>query len=121
MVRPSRPSRPWLHWLLWLVIALLPLRGWAMAQMAVAELAPVLAQGEADQVPHACHETTASPQADTALHAGCTLCEVCHAGLAPAVALTLPLPELPHAPPAATEPTGPPEAPPSALFRPPRR
>ncbi|MGR6805478.1 hypothetical protein ACU6VI_04085 [Sphaerotilus natans] len=113
-----RPARPVLHWLLWLVIALLPLRGWAMAQMAVTELAPTHAQS----APHpACHEAADLPPTDAAPHAGCTLCEVCHAGLAPAAAQARPLPTLPHAPPAATEPAGPPEAPPSALFRPPRR
>ncbi|MDQ5898474.1 MAG: hypothetical protein QG612_2560 [Pseudomonadota bacterium] len=120
-----RPALPVLRWLLWLAIALLPLRGWAMAQMAVAELAPVLAQSG---VHHACHEAAASPQpapatdrqVDTALHAGCTLCEVCHAGLAPAATSALALPELPHAPPATAPPTGPPDVPATALFRPPR-
>jgi hypothetical protein len=118
-----RPALPVLRWLLWLAIALLPLRGWAMAQMAVAELAPVLAQSG---VHHACHEAAASlqpatdRQADTALHAGCTLCEVCHAGLATAATSALVLPEPPHSPPATAPPSLPPEAPATALFRPPR-
>ncbi len=58
----SARSRPWLHWLLWLVIALLPLRGWALAQMA----APV-ADGATPAVLLQI-DTTTDAAADTDLH-----------------------------------------------------
>ncbi|MEY4909896.1 MAG: hypothetical protein RL260_3614 [Pseudomonadota bacterium] len=113
-----RPSRPSLHWLLWLVIALLPLRGWAMTQMAVAPVS-VAQAAEADALPP-CHTGLPDPKA-TPAHAGCSLCEVCHASLGLPTVTELHLPTLPHAAPAVTPITGVRDGPPSELFRPPRR
>ncbi|WP_310459994.1 hypothetical protein [Sphaerotilus sp.] len=112
-----RPSRPSLHWLLWLVIALLPLRGWAMAQMAVA---PVTAAHHAvKDMQQPCHAEASSKA--TPSHAGCSLCEVCHASLGLPTLTELHLPTLPHAAPAVTPITGVRDGPPGELFRPPRR
>lgn len=133
-----RPSRPWLHWLLWLVIALLPLRGWALAEMAAMTALPgavMMAVSPQDMTPHAaaealppCHAapadrsmpTDADPQA-TPAHAGCSLCEICHASLGLPAPPALSLPRLPQATPALVPVTGAADAPPDALFRPPRR
>jgi len=112
MVRPPRPT---LHWLLWLVIALLPLRGWAMAQMAVPATAPHHAT---EAAPH-CHDDGTQKAAPT--HAGCSLCEVCHASLGLPAVVVLHLHTLPHAAPTITPITGVRDGPPSELFRPPRR
>lgn len=116
MVRPARST---LHWLLWLVIALLPLRGWAMAQMAVA---PVVltqtAEATADPLPPCHGAPTETPT--TPAHAGCLLCEVCHASLGLPTVTALHLPALPHAAPAVTPTTGVRDGPPGELFRPPR-
>jgi len=143
----ARLPRPTLHWLLWLVIALLPLRGWAQAQMAaqgspaaewrLAE--PAAARMQADPTPAHCHEaaaaeTAASAQADTGAaaaavskgdhssHPGCSLCGVCHAsvGLA-APGFELHLPALPEAAPTAAPLSGLADGPSTELFRPPRR
>lgn len=115
MLRPL--SRPTLHWLLWLVIALLPLRGWAMAQMAV----PAVATHHAtDAAPH-CHDAGTHQDKAAPAHAGCSLCEVCHASLGLPATPKLHLPTLPHAAPAVTPITGVRDGPPSELFRPPRR
>jgi hypothetical protein len=111
---PRPLSRPTLHWLLWLVIALLPLRGWAMAQMAVPAVTPHHA---AEAAPH-CHDQGTHKAAPA--HAGCALCEVCHASLGLPAVVVLHLPALPHAAPAATPITGVRDGPPSELFRPPR-
>ena len=101
----ARFRRPTLHWLLWLVIALLPLRGWTMAQMAQVAV-PAVAMTD-------CHE--AAPA-----HAGCSLCEVCHASLGLPAVIALHLPALPHAAPAVTPIPGVRDGPPGELFRPPR-
>ena len=125
-----RPSRPWLHWLLWLVIALLPLRGWALAQMAapVADGATPAALLQIDTTTDAAadtdlHDDMTMPCHDAGQaspHGACSLCSVCHAGLAPAPSLVLALPErLTHRP-AAAPPAGLPDGPPSELFPPPR-
>jgi hypothetical protein len=111
MVRPARPP---LHWLLWLVIALLPLRGWAMAQMAV----PAVAQHHATEAAAHCHDDGTQKAAPT--HAGCSLCEVCHASLGLPAVVVLHLHTLPHAAPTITPITGVRDGPPSELFRPPR-
>lgn len=112
-----RPTRFTLHWLLWLVIALLPLRGWAMAEMTVMPVAPVH-HAMGDQPP--CHGDHQAAKA-AAGHAGCSLCEVCHASLGLPAVIDLHLPALPHAVPAVTPITGVRDGPPSELFRPPRR
>lgn len=115
---PRPLSRPTLHWLLWLVIALLPLRGWAMAQMAAAPVA--VAQHVTDAQPP-CHGDAGTDSPATAAHAGCSLCEICHASLGLPAVTALNLPALPHAAPAVTPITGVRDGPPSELFRPPRR
>jgi hypothetical protein len=115
-----RPSRPTLHWLLWLVIALLPLRGWAMAQMAPMAVAPVsMAQAAVVDALPPCHTGVPDTEA-TPTHAGCSLCEVCHASLGLPAVSELHLPALPHAAPTATPITGVRDGPPGELFRPPR-
>lgn len=115
-----RPSRPTLHWLLWLVIALLPLRGWAVAQMAVAVTPIAVAQtAEADTLPP-CHSGMTDAKA-TPAHTGCFLCDVCHASLGLPAVIALHLPALPHAAPAVTPITGVRDGPPGELFRPPRQ
>jgi hypothetical protein len=119
-----RPARPTLHWLLWLVIALLPLRGWAMATMAMPPVAATQAAetAEAEALPP-CHSAMGG-MADakaTPAHAGCSLCEVCHASLGLPTVTVLHLPALPHVAPAVTPITGVPDGPPGELFRPPRR
>ena len=124
-----RPARPVLRWLLWLVIALLPLRGWALAEMAAMTTLPgavMMAVSPQDMPP--CHAapaerampTDADPQA-TPAHAGCSLCEICHASLGLPAPPALSLPRLPQAAPALVPVTGAADAPPDALFRPPRR
>jgi hypothetical protein len=116
MVRPPRPTT--LHWLLWLVIALLPLRGWAMAQMATAPV--VVAQHTTDAQPP-CHGEAGTDSPAAVTHAGCSLCELCHASLGMPAVTALPMPTLPHAAPAALPTTGVRDGPPGDLFRPPRR
>ncbi|MDZ7855190.1 hypothetical protein [Sphaerotilus sp.] len=117
-------SRPTLHWLLWLVIALLPLRGWAMAAMAVSVPAVAMhdtqttATAEDTALPP-CHSTAATDK-PAVQHAGCSLCEVCHASLGLPMVNGLHLPDLPHAAPAITPITGVCDGPPGELFRPPR-
>lgn len=120
MFRPARPTI--LHWLLWLVIALLPLRGWAMAQMTVAPGSPAPATlYAADSAQPPCHADAGSLAAKaTPAHAGCSLCEVCHASLGLPTVTALHLPALPHAAPAVTPATGVRDGPPGELFRPPR-
>jgi hypothetical protein len=125
MFCPARTTR---YWLVWLVIALLPLRGWALAQMAepVAEVTVAAAllldtenEAEADL-----HEDMAMPCHDSgpaATHGTCSLCSVCHAGLAPAPSLVLALPDRLTQVPGPAPVVGLPDGPPSELFRPPRR
>jgi hypothetical protein len=111
-----RLPRALLHHLLWLVIALLPLRGWAMAQMAAVT---ATAAHHTAPVQPPCHGGDASKA--TPAHTGCSLCEVCHASLGLSAVIKLHLPTLPHAAPEATPITGVRDGPPSELFRPPRR
>lgn len=123
-----RLARPSLHWLLWLVIALLPLRGWAQAQMAAPAAARAMAtaltsadatQHHADEAMPACHghvDSTAAPTQGSI----CSLCDVCHASLGLTAPVELRLPDLPGAVPTATPVPGLADGPPSELFRPPR-
>ena len=116
----ARLRRPTLHWLLWLVIALLPLRGWAMAQMVVVPATATQAVASADaQAMPACHIADGQIKAMPA-HAGCSLCEVCHASLGLPEVMALHLPDLPHAAPVVAPITGVRDGPPGELFRPPR-
>jgi hypothetical protein len=91
-----------------------------MAQMAQMATVPVAAAHHAvkDTQPP-CHAEASSKA--TPSHAGCSLCEVCHASLGLPAVIRLHLPTLPHAAPEATPVTGLRDGPPSELFRPPRR
>lgn len=101
-------------WIVWLVLALLPLRSWAVASMAMSA-APVGVASEAalsDDGPALppCHQAAANSSdsdRNSAVNA-CTLCDLCHcaASVAPAVALpAAPVPDgLPR--PAAAHDTG---------------
>jgi hypothetical protein len=112
--------------LLWLALALLPLRGFAALLMPVGASAPVAAVvTEAPQ-----HHGTAMPchgavQDDAAAAAQpgehtCSLCDLCHSGVAAFAAPVLTLPALPQAAPVAqSAPSLEPRAP-DSLFRPPR-
>lgn len=82
-------------WILCLLIALLPLRGWALSVMAVDRIAQESGQAAAAQLPP-CHQAMGpaadghAPQ-DDAGHAGghaCSHCAICHGALGP---LSLPL------------------------------
>jgi hypothetical protein len=82
--------------ILWIMLALLPLRGWAMSDMQVSMATSALTAAAAEVVlPQAAHEmqATASPpchgeaassQADSApqpnsgTHSACSLCDLCH-------------------------------------------
>ncbi|GAB1435005.1 hypothetical protein MASR2M32_12260 [Sphaerotilus sulfidivorans] len=64
---------------------------------------------------------TRRPRRPTPAHAGCSLCEICHASLGLPAPPALSLPRLPQATPALVSVTGAADAPPDALFRPPRR
>jgi hypothetical protein len=72
--------------LLWLMLALLPLRGWAVASMALPSAAPVVAEQRAEEARQQrmgvmpCHENVGSGDSEdtsSAQHA-CTLCDLCH-------------------------------------------
>lgn len=102
-------------WILWLMLALLPLRGWAVAGMAMPEpvRAAVMAHQAAASVGDAvdamndaahhtpdtsalrpCHSTPGAQDNSgdsTPVGSACTACDVCHAawGLAPSVAVVL--------------------------------
>lgn len=88
---PSRTLAAWRVVLLCLMMALLPVRGWAWTTMAVpTEAAMPPCHGHADAPPtdsadHAVNDAvddTPAPTTDTP-HAGCSLCELCHAGVLP--------------------------------------
>ena len=105
-------------WIVWLMLALLPLRGWAVVSMAmpavvapaVAAHADALIAGAAEMAeagPPACHETggEASGNPGDTGHA-CHLCDLCHgvaADLADSTLPSLPLPTLQPLPTAARD------------------
>ncbi len=98
--------------LLWLMLALLPLRGWAMGTMNVAMAAP------AHEAPApACHDASGD---DAALHAH-ALCDICHAVAVPASEPSLPAIDRHAGAPIGWVPIAPAEAGPASLFKPPRR
>lgn len=104
---PARPLAPWRVALLCLMMALLPVRGWAWTTMAVQTAVAEVAQAETVaptpwQAPPAaamppCHGHSDAPDADTppgkadplsspsthSPHHGCSLCDLCHAGVLP--------------------------------------
>ena len=131
-----------LHGLIWLLVALLPLRGWAMGagmidRPTMPASAAVVALAAEDALDHAlghapagvmpdeaapghCHDTQAPAQAEPH-HSGCSLCTVCHGGLAnpPAFALSLQVAPSSCGPPDADDhPLR--DAPRTEHFRPPR-
>lgn len=78
--------------LIGLLIALLPLRGWAWATMPVATWEPPPCHASAhqadapldaapDSAPDAAPNADESATAGASSHAGCTLCDLCHAGV----------------------------------------
>ncbi len=82
--------------ILWILLALLPLRGWAMSEMQVSMAASALTAASAEivlpQAGHEIHATAAAPchgdaassHADNAPpsnsgnHSACNLCDLCH-------------------------------------------
>jgi hypothetical protein len=120
--------------LLWIAIALLPLRGFAASLMPVLvpPAAPVAAL--ADEAP--CHGAAMDHAAATdvtvadAHHKAptgavgdcptCSLCALCHGGVAQSASPSLSLPELPTPAPAAAPPSPIEPRAPDGLFRPPR-
>ena len=98
--------------LLWLMLALLPLRGWAMGVMNVSMAAPA---HEASAP--ACHDAAGD---EAALHAH-ALCDICHAVAAPAPELALPALDRHAGGLIGWVPVAAAEAGPAALFKPPRR
>lgn len=121
--------------LLWIAIALLPLRGWAAAQMAVAwpggaDASVSAAADEAHGVTP-CHAGAHSMAwsadvGDAAEHTSvngshtCSMCDLCHTGAAQSEPPTLWLPALPHAAPHGAAPPAIEPRAPDGLFRPPR-
>ena len=81
-------------WILWLMLALLPLRGWAVATMqtpgAVDSAVPYQASAAAPeaQVRAPCHDG-AHHDASSSGHA-CSLCDLCHSAAAAAPLFALP-------------------------------
>jgi hypothetical protein len=123
----ARSPRRFAVALLWLALALLPLRGFAALLMpfgaapaAAATVAAETPQHQAAAMP--CHgaaqdDAAAAPQPDD--HS-CSLCNLCHSGVAAFAAPVLALPALPQdAPVAQSAPSVEPRAP-DSLFRPPR-
>ncbi|TDP81628.1 hypothetical protein EV672_10758 [Aquabacterium commune] len=94
IARPRQPAG-WRAALLCLLIALLPVRSWAWTSMAVqtavtaATAAATAAVAEADATPpchaHAEVASAETPSSDTTHppHHGCSLCDLCHAGVLP--------------------------------------
>jgi hypothetical protein len=115
--------------LLWLLLALMPLRSLAQGWMLVADaaVASATAAPMALDEPAPCHGHAgsggaheASATADHPLHAGCGLCDLCHAAGLPAAAAVPhfgPVPD-PAVRAAADQPATPPA--PDGPFRPPR-
>lgn len=72
-------------WILWLMLALLPLRSWAVASMALPSLDPSVLPSLVDMAHPAenppCHDDRAAP-ADGHASPGCQACDWCHASLA---------------------------------------
>lgn len=98
--------------LLWLMLALLPLRGWAVGMMNASMAAPA---HEASAP--ACHDAAGDEAAPHA-HA---LCDICHAAAAPASELALPALDRPAGGLIGWVSVATAEAGPAALYKPPRR
>lgn len=89
-------------WILWMMLALLPLRGWAVASMDLpssdAAAVHAMADGAALAALPPCHDT-ADAGADGASAANCQACDWCHASLALPPRLALSTVATPAAPP----------------------
>lgn len=79
-------------WILWLMLALLPLRGWAVAGMALPQAVHEvpMAVAMADQAAPSmstmpCHQDVAEPDAGSS----CAACDWCHAAMGTAPESTL--------------------------------
>ena len=124
----ARSPRRFAVALLWLALALLPLRGFAALLMPVGA-APAAAATVAAEAPQhhgaamPCHGGAVQDDAAAAAQPGehtCSLCNLCHSGVAAFAAPVLMLPALPQdAPLAQAAPSVEPRAP-DSLFRPPR-
>jgi hypothetical protein len=123
----ARSPRRFAVALLWLALALLPLRGFAALLMPVGA-APAAATVAAEAPQHhgaamPCHGGAAQDDAAAAAQPGdhtCSLCDLCHSGVAAFSAPVLTLPAMPQdAPVAQAAPSVEPRAP-DSLFRPPR-
>lgn len=128
--------------LLWLLVALLPLRAWAQADMALADPAPTPlrlttsatpAAGQVDPLPHpACHAgpvqahqpdhgaSSAEVPHEAGAHSSCPSCDLCHGSMVAGLPRSTP-PLLPREAPTLARTAGWPEGDTTRLFRPPRR
>jgi hypothetical protein len=123
----ARSPRRFAVALLWLALALLPLRGFAALLMPVGAAPAAAATVAAEIVQHngavmPCHgdmQDDAAATAQPGEHT-CSLCDLCHSGVAAFAAPVLTLPALlQDAPLAQAAPSVEPRAP-DSLFRPPR-
>lgn len=82
------------------MLALLPLRGWAVATMGLPAVGPtsVVASAEAGTVMPPCHQQAADA-GDTDAGASCLACDWCHAALALPASVLLDSVHAPAAPP----------------------
>lgn len=100
------------HWIVWLMLAMLPLRGWAVATM---EMPTAVADGAGfefsspinthDRAP--CHDAAADDDQGATAHT-CGLCDLCHNAVAAAAVFDASAPTAPEAlpPPGAARDTG---------------
>ena len=103
-------------WIVWLMLALLPMRGWAVASMVMPS-APVGLASEvsSDAQPHhsssamaPCHEAAQDDGSGGEATHACTLCDLCHSASSVSPQMVLPAAPVPDAlpPPAAARDTG---------------
>ena len=117
---PAGRRAGWVVACLWLLVALMPLRAWAAAQMTVAMAgAPAVAVAATAELPP-CHAAEGHAEGDSAdVHTACAQCLFCAPVLASAmVAAAGLLP--PGSPPPAARAGGAPEGAADTLFKPPR-
>jgi hypothetical protein len=124
----ARSPRRFAVALLWLALALLPMRGFAALLMPVGAAPAAVATVAAEAPRHhgaamPCHGSAVQDSAAATAQPGdhtCSLCDLCHSGVAAFAAPVLTLPALPQdAPVALAAPSVEPRAP-DSLFRPPR-
>ena len=119
-VPAARRRAGWVVACLWLLVALMPLRAWAAAQMTVAMAdAPSVAVGATAELPP-CHAAEGHAEGDSADgHTACAQCLFCAPGLATAmVAAAGLLP--PGSPPPVARAGAAPDGAADTLFKPPR-